>query len=65
MKVLCHSHLVWLVFKDSTPTCACFHSGNSFGTCSFCIFVVVVVALLRILGKIEVGGEAKGRMHGL
>ena len=67
VKVLCHSHLIWLVFEDSIPTCACFHSGNSFGTCSFCFFfvVVVVVDISRILGKIEVGGEAKGKMHGL
>ena len=27
MNVLwCHSHLVWLVFESSIPTCACFHS---------------------------------------
>ena len=24
----CHSHLVWLVFESSIPTCACFHSEN-------------------------------------
>jgi len=29
VKVLwCHSHLVWLVFEDSIPTCARFHSEN-------------------------------------
>ena len=29
VKVLwCHSHLVWLVFEGSIPTCACFHSEN-------------------------------------
>ena len=29
VKVLwCHSHLVWLVFEASIPTCACFHSEN-------------------------------------
>ena len=27
MKLLwCHSHLVWLVFEGSIPTCTCFHS---------------------------------------
>ena len=24
----CRSHLVWLVFEGSIPTCACFHSQN-------------------------------------
>ena len=34
MKVLwCHSHLVWLVFEGSIPTCTCFPSEN-FVTCS-------------------------------
>ena len=28
----CHSHLVWLVFEGSIPTCACFHSENFFVT---------------------------------
>ena len=28
VKVLCHSHLVWLVFEGSSPTCTCFHSDN-------------------------------------
>ena len=27
------SHLVWLVFEGSIPTCACFHSENFFVTC--------------------------------
>ena len=31
VKVLwCHSHLVWLVFEASIPTCACFHEGKLF-----------------------------------
>ena len=35
VKVLwCHSHLVWLVFESSIPTCACFHSENFLVTCS-------------------------------
>ena len=38
----CHSHLVWLVFEGSIPTCACFHSENVFVTCSCCFFFLVV-----------------------
>ena len=34
----CHSHLVWLVFEGSIPTCACFHLENFFVTCSCCFF---------------------------
>ena len=34
----CHSHLVWLVFEGSIPTCACLHSENFFVTCSCCLF---------------------------
>ena len=39
----CHSHLVWLVFEGSIPTCTCFHLENFFVTCSccFCSFLVV------------------------
>ena len=40
MNVLCCSHLVWLVFEGSIPTCACFHSENFFVTCSFFFFIV-------------------------
>ena len=37
----CHSHLVWLVFEGSIPTCACFHSENSFVTCdSLCPYTI-------------------------
>ena len=33
MKVTwCHSHLVWLVFEGSIPTCTCFHSENVVST---------------------------------
>ena len=28
----CRSHLVWLVFKGSIPTCTCFHLENFFVT---------------------------------
>ena len=59
VKVLwCHSHLIWLVFEGSILTCACFRPENVFVTC-FCRFCY---------GKKErreVGGEAKGKMHGL
>ena len=35
----CRSHLVWLVFEGSIPTCACFPSENFFFvTCSCCFF---------------------------
>ena len=32
------SHLVWLVFEGSIPTCTCFHLENFFVTCSWWIF---------------------------
>ena len=38
VNVLCLSHLVWLVFEGSIPTCTCFHSENVFVTCSCCFF---------------------------
>ena len=39
MKVLwCHSHLVWLVFEGSIPTCACFRPEKFFVTCFCCFF---------------------------
>ena len=31
----CRSHLVWLVFKGSIPTCTCFHLENFFVTCVY------------------------------
>ena len=37
----CRSHLVWLVFEGSIPTCACFHSENFFVTCSCCFFFLL------------------------
>ena len=36
----CRSHLVWLVFEGSIPTCAGFRSENFFVTCSCCFFFV-------------------------
>ena len=35
----CRSHLVWLVFEGSIPTCACFHSENFFVTCMKCKWI--------------------------
>ena len=32
------SHLVWLDFEGSMPTCACFHLENFFVTCSCWFF---------------------------
>ena len=56
----CCSHLVWLVFEGSIPTCACFCSENFFVTCSLIVF------LIRNSKREEkVGGEAEGKMHGL
>ena len=34
----CRFHLVWLVFENSIPTCACFHLENFFVTCSCWVF---------------------------
>ena len=39
----CHSHLVWLVFEGSIPTCTCFHLENFFVTCSCCFCFLEVV----------------------
>ena len=33
----CRSHLVWLVFEGSIPTCACFHLENFFVTCIYMV----------------------------
>ena len=41
----CHSHLVWLVFEGSIPTCACFHSENFFVT----LYIRLTVLLCRSL----------------
>ena len=40
VNVLCRSHLVWLVFEGSIPTCACFHLENFFVTLREMWFVV-------------------------
>ena len=42
MNVLwCRSHLVWLVFEGSIPTCAYFPLENFSVTCSCCFFGIV------------------------
>ena len=42
VKVLwCHSHLVWLVFEGSIPTCVVFIQ-KTFVTCSCCFFLGIV-----------------------
>ena len=51
----CRSHLVWLVFEGSIPTCACFHLENFFVTCS-CYFFLL---LFRSSKREE--RQAKGR----
>ena len=64
VKVLwCHSHLVWLFFLGF-HIYMCFR--KLFVTCSCCFggFCVCFV-LLFWNGKREVGGEVKGKMHGL
>ena len=50
----CHSHLVWLVFEGSIPTCACFHSGNIFVTCS-CCFLCCILGMVRKKRRWRVG----------
>ena len=53
VKVLwCHSHLVWLVFEASIPTCTCFHSENFLWLVP-AIFVVVVCFLYCCLGMVR------------
>ena len=59
VKVLwCHSHLVWLVFKASIPTCACFPSENIL-TCFCCIFIFFVLSFRN--GKREERWEGRPR----
>ena len=56
----CHSHLVWLVFEGSIPTCACFPLENFFVTCSCCFFFL---ELFLEMVREKRGG--KGKMHTL
>ena len=57
----CCSHLVWLVFEGSIPTCACFPLENFFVTCS-CWFFFFLELYFRN-GKRE--ERWKGKMHNL
>ena len=43
----CCSHLVWLVFEGSIPTCACFHSENFFVACFCCFFFNCFLEIVR------------------
>ena len=44
VKVLwCHSHLVWLVFESTIPTCTCFYFRKLFVTCFCCCFFFFVL----------------------
>ena len=55
VKVLwCHSHLVWLVFEASIPTCTCFPSENF-------LLLVSVAFLYCCLGMVR---EKKGGRGG-
>ena len=48
MNVLwCRSHLVWLVFEGSIPTCACFPLENFFVTCSCCFILELFLEMVR------------------
>ena len=47
VEIVCHSHLVWLVFEGSIPTCTCFHSENFFVAGFCCFFVCFVVLSFR------------------
>ena len=43
----CRSHLVWLVFEGSIPTCACFPLESFFVTCSCCFFFKLFLEMVR------------------
>ena len=54
--LLCHSHLVRLVFEASIPTCACFHEGKLFLTCFLSLFFIFVFSFRN--------GKREGRWEG-
>ena len=56
----CHSHLVWLVFEGSIPTCACFPLENFFMICSCCFFFWNC-----FLKMVREKRGRKGKMHNL
>ena len=47
----CRSHLVWLVFEGSIPTCAGFHSENFFVTCFLNIYLLFGWASVCLLSS--------------
>ena len=48
VKVLwCHSHLVWLVFEASIPTCTCFPSENFFDLFLLLFFLYCRIGMVR------------------
>ena len=64
VKVLwCHSHLVWLVFEGSIPTCACFHSENFLWLIPAVFFCFL--GMVREMRKKRIWKGAKGKMQDL
>ena len=60
VKVLwCHSHLVWLVFEASIPTCTCFHEGKLLWLVSVAFFFLFVMLFRN--GKTEERREERPR----
>ena len=55
-----HSHLVWLVFEGTIPTCACLYLAKKFVTCVCCFFA----CLLRSLGHCQISqSKVAGSAH--
>ena len=50
----CRSHLVWLAFEGSIPTCACFHSENFFVTCIYMVRAYSVYTCCRICARCNI-----------
>ena len=62
VKVLwCHSHLVWLVFEGSIPTCACFVFFFSENFCDFCINSHLILVGRAMGGHVILTREGNGR----
>ena len=59
----CHSHLVWLVFEGSIPTCACFHSENFFVTCIYMVRAYSVYAFCPICVRCNISALHIGFMY--
>ena len=58
----CRSHLVWLVFEGSIPTCACFPFGKLFCDLFLLVFFFFWNCFLEMVRE-KRGG--KGKMHNL